>query len=688
MGFKLKLNRILLLISIFAVLLFSVSLVSASTVDTDNLTIMDDTDMVSNHIDEPIVEISNYEPYSSSNINTEELKSTGNEKNWVINQRNYKMFFDDNNVLKHEYGGQILTFDGEFTDKGVIKIDSPDTKITGRNTLFNNTAFNLKADGIMLTNLNFVCNREFSDNEGACVLVNANNVTVYNVNIDYTVPKNVTGFGIYSNGLDEGLSNVKLVNNTVKMHGNAINSGYNYGVVLTNTRDAIVSGNTIDCSLPLRAVDWSSDIYGGISMDSVAALAAGSCYNLRLSDNYVRCVVNGVAQEDPTLDTVLIYDCHNSTIERNTIIENDYFTQKGEVNYLYGLDVYLSKDVMIYGNDIHIRTTGGKEAHGTAYPVQVTGPAENVVIAFNNISSYSYGPNIGIYSQNFYGRTLLDIFSNFINVTGYASSDAWALVAGIEVQDSDDRIMNNTIIVDTVNAFQKGFNVYGISYSQTTDGDHTYNIQYNKVSTNSDYAVSLNGGGKSTVSDSIVANNILNGRKYGGNRVVSVSGGTGNVVVNNTDGSKQVRKMTSDEYSDRFKNYLKSPFKGGWLNNGGNSLAGNDDGGNSLNPGNNGNGNNNIFGNNPNNSNSQARNGDLNSTHYTYGSSGVNIAGASSSSGSGAGSSQSESSDVKSYEVTKKIDDDVNHIQVVTMIVIALILLFIGYRRKEHKEEY
>lgn len=178
MGFKLKLNRILLLISIFAVLLISVSLVSASTVDENNLTITDDTDSISNHVDDSIVEISNYEPYSSSNINTEELKSTANEKNWIINQRNYKMFFDDNNVLKHEYGGQILTFDGEFTDKGIITIDSPDTKITGRNTLFNNTAFNLKADGIMLTNLDFVCNRKFSDNEGACVLVNANNVTV------------------------------------------------------------------------------------------------------------------------------------------------------------------------------------------------------------------------------------------------------------------------------------------------------------------------------------------------------------------------------------------------------------------------------------------------------------------------------------------------------------------------------
>lgn len=46
MGFKLKLNRILLLISIFAVLLISVSLVSASTVDENNLTITDDTDSI------------------------------------------------------------------------------------------------------------------------------------------------------------------------------------------------------------------------------------------------------------------------------------------------------------------------------------------------------------------------------------------------------------------------------------------------------------------------------------------------------------------------------------------------------------------------------------------------------------------------------------------------------------------
>ncbi|MBR3209374.1 MAG: hypothetical protein IKF82_03805 [Bacilli bacterium] len=686
-----KINKFLILISIVMIILCSISFVSASTTSSDELDLSNDTDI----INQQAVEIDGDEPYSSSNIDTEELKSNDNVKNFVVNQRNFKMYFDDNNVLKHDYGGQIITFDGEFTDKGVITIDSPNTKITGRNTLFNNTVFNLKSDGIMLTNLNFVLDKEFSENEGAGVLISADNVTVYNVNIDYNVPKNVTGFGIYSNGLEEQLKNVKLINNTVNMYGNAINRGYNYGIVLTYTRDAIVSGNTINCSLPLRAVDWMAEIYGGISMDSVAGFAADSCNNLRFSNNYVKCVVNGVAQGEPTLDTVLIYACHNSTIEGNTIIENDYITKKGDVNYLYGLDLYLSNDVIIYGNNIHIRTTGGKEAHGTAYPIQITGQAENILVAFNNISSYSNGPNIGIYSQNYYGITQIDIISNFINVTGFASKHSWALVAGIEVQDSDDRILNNTIIVDTVNNFEKGFNVYGISYSQTTKGDHNYNIQYNNVSTNSDYAVALKGGGSSTVSDSIVANNILKGRKYGGNRAAYVTGGTGNVIINNTDGSKSVRKMSADEYSNQLKNYLASPFKGnglslGWLNGNGNSIAnGNgDNNGNSMGNGNNGLIKNNIIGNNPNKSKSQAKVGNLNSTQYTYGSSGVDIASASSS--SGASGSQSDAPDSKSYEVTKKIDDldDINYIQIIAMIITVLLLLIIGYRRKEHKEEY
>lgn len=686
MGFKLKLNKLFLLISIIIIVLFSVSLVSAST-DNDNLTLSDNTIIVNQNI-----EINNDESYSSSNIDTEELKST--EKNWIINQRNFNMFFDNTNTLKHEYGGQKLTFDGSFNDKGIITIDSPNTKITGRNTLFNNTVFNLKAEGIVLSDLKIVCDKEFMSNEGSCILVNSNNVTVKNNQIEYNVPHNVTGFGIYSNSQLDDISDVKLINNNVHLVGDALESGFNYGVLLRNTENAIVSGNVINCSLPLKNVDWSNSIYGSSSMDSVAVFVADSCNNLSLSNNIIHADVNGRNGGEATLDVCLIYKCHNSTIENNIITEDDYYTPKGTQNYLYGLDLYLSENVIIFGNDIHIFTTGGKNAHGTAYAIQVTGQAKNVLIAFNNISSYSNGPNIGIYSQNFFGETELEIISNFINVTGNAyTGDAppsWALVAGIEIQDSDDVILNNTIIVNTVTEFKPGQNVYGISYSQSTGGGHKYNIQYNNVSTNSQYAVSLKGS-TGAVQNSIIANNILKTSRAGGNRAAIMSSGRGNIIANNTDGSVPLKRMTADEYTNTLKNYFKSKNNGESIGFGGegHSLINN---GNSvssgLGVGNNGLVKNNIFGKNPNNSKSQSRNGNVNSTHYTYGSSGIDIA--SSSASSGTTGKSSDSDNAKSYEVTKQIKqlDEINYAQAILMILISLGLLVLGYYKKEHAEEY
>ncbi len=685
MGFKLKLNRYLLLISIFLILLFSISLISASKVDNDNLTLKNNDNLS--------IEVDNGEPYSSSNISTEELSS--DVKNWVVNQRNYKMFFDEDNVLKKEYGGQIITFDGEFTDKGTITINSANTKITGRNTLFNNTVFNLKADGIMLSNLKFVLNETYPTNEYSGIFIKANNVTVQNIIMDYNVPERGTGFGITCNkGYDE-ITDVHLINNTINYVGNFATKGYNYGIVLIRTENAKVTGNVINCQLPLRDVDWSGEIFIGSSMDSVASFVADNCNNLLLSNNSIRTIVNKRTGGSPTLDSCLIYECNNAIIQYNDIYEEDYITPKGTVNYLYGLDLYLSDYVVIYHNNIHLKTTGGKDAAGTAYPVQITGPARGIQVAFNNISSISNGPNIGIYSQNYYGSTEVGIISNFINVTGYASSHSWSLVSGIEVQDSDDIIMNNTIIVNSVNEFTPGANIYGISYSQKTGGSHSYNVQYNNVTTNGQYAVALLGG-NTRVANSIIANNILKTAHAGGNKAALITGlgNRKNIIINNTDGSFPVKKMSTDEYTSHLKNFFNPPNAGDGkgFSGEGNSFIGQNDGNSviGVGSGNNGVTKTKLFGNNPKSSYSQAKRGNINSTNYNYGSSGIDIASSSSSSGTGGSSSDTSDSNLKSYEVTKKIESpsDINYIQTILLVLTALILLIIGYRRKEEKEDY
>ena len=692
MGFKLNVNKYLILFSIVVMTLFSISLVSASAVDSDVLALADDAEI----IDQQLVGFDVNETCSSSSLPCEDLTSSEEIDNIVVNQENFTMYFDDDNVLKKEYGGSVLVFDGKFENKGTITIGSSNTKITGRQALFNNTVFNLKANGVMLTNIHFVLDREFPENDNAGILIKSDNVTVYNCTIDYNVPSEKTGFAIFSNGEDWGNEVVNIIDNTINYVGTSYGNGFNYGLLLTETFNATISGNTINCSLPLRAVDQLSGRYGGSSMDYVAALVADTCRYLRLSNNRIYADVNGVKEGEPTLDALLIYNCHDAIIENNFIKETDVITQNGNVNYLYGLDLYLSKNVIVYGNIIDMFTTGGKEAHGAAYPIQITGPAHNVSIAFNNIRSFSYGPNVGIYSQNFYGETQLSIISNIINVTGYASEHSWALVAGIEAQDSNDIILNNTIDVRSVNEFMSGYNLYGISYSQQTRGAHSYNIQFNNVTTSGDWAVALMGAQSSPVINSIIANNILKARKHGGNRAALISGGFG-TVFNNTDGSKHVKKsMTEDYYPEFFRNYLKASANRkiaidfSWISRANDDASHNskahksrfgngpNEGRSKFNISRNGDGLNLIY------TKSNFRKGIINSSYFIPGMSGVNLAGASASSGDG------DSSESIAYEIDEKdnfVSKSSDYLQLGLICVVTLLLLLVGYKRQKDNEE-
>ena len=677
-------NKILFVFSISIILLASMSLISAST--NENLTITDSAD------NDMLLEDAS-ETYSSLNVKSVQSQNDKLETepdNYVINQRNYKMYFDDTGVLKNEYGGKILTFDGTFTDKGILTINSDNTKITGRNTLFNNTGFNIKANGVMLTNLNFVLNESFTGNNNAGIYVTGDNVTIYNIDMTYNTPSDVDAIGVYS--YDN--TGFKLINSSFNYIGHAFHEGHNYPILLQYSDDAIVSGNDINSTLPLREIIYAEGFLG----DHISSFAEKKKKNLQLSDNNIYSDINyGEYQNGvkyPTLSSVLIYGCDNSSIDKNNIKIEDLYTHKNIANYLYALDIYRLNDVTVTNNNIDVFTYGGYGRDGTAYPIQITGPAYNLKVAYNYLHSVSNGPNIGIYSQNYYGSTEIDIISNFINITGKAGTDSWALVAGIEVQDSDDRILNNTIIVDTVGGYKAGDRVYGISYSQSTNGTHKYDIKYNKVTTPGPTAISLNQGTSSTTSDTNVMYNILiTGVGEGGDKAVSIGGnGANNIVRYNTNGADTIRHMSERDLPEWLRNYNNGGHGNGhgvdlsWMNNGqsnkGQGLIDGNGNGNGFNNDGNANGNNIHY------SQSDARNGDSNSTRYAWGTSGASIASASSSAGSSA-SKSSQPTESKAYEVTKQIPElkDINYIQSIIGVILVLILLIIGYRRKEQPEE-
>ena len=691
-----KVKRIALLFSIFLILLISIAAVSAVKAD-DTLSSGVNEEIVETGIgldecslnyplDESVEDNEDIVLCSDSSSNGADSKSSlkGNGKSslkdsldsvYYVDSDNLDSFFADG-FLKDDYADSILVFNGEFNDKGILDIKSSNVTIIGNNSLLKNTAFCLESNNIMLAGLNFVWNREFSDNDNAGILVLGNNCTIYNCTMDYAVPETTTGFCVYAEGSDgDKIENFTLANSTINFVGNNLRGGWDYGIFIDQVENAMVYGNNINSSLPLRAVNYAFDIFGGVSMEAVGVFVAQSCPNLTFSSNKVFSSVNGGGNTYPTLDTLVIYGCNNAKIENNDIHVEDFDSKDGKDNYLQGIDLYFSNNVTIVHNKIDMVTTGGRAGMGTAYPIQVNGPSKGVLIAYNNLTTFNYGPNCGIYSMNYYGQTQNYMISNFINVTGVASTHYWALVAGIEVQDSDDLIWNNTIIVNNIGEYNDANNIYGISYSQSTDGNHKYNIQYNNVTTNGRYAVSLSGP-KSLVVDSIIANNVLNTNKSSGNRAVRVGAGYNNTIRNNTDGVFR-NTLNPDDLPDWLKNHkglVPRIVVPRYYREGSNGSGLTDDEGNGAAPWNTGSNPNGdtVFGSNR--DTAPGFGGDA-SPSFTAAS---------------PGESGSSAADPNAYEIDEHdnvVSKSSVYLQLGLICIVALLLLLVGYKRQKDKEE-
>ncbi|MBO7713019.1 MAG: hypothetical protein J6S85_05585 [Methanobrevibacter sp.] len=649
----------------------------------------------------------------SSSYNALKDSNNGVSSNtYYVDAGNFNDFFNENQ-LKPEYANSTLVFNGSFENYGILKFYSNDTLISSINSSFYNTAFDLGASGIILSNLNIVLDEEFEDNEYAGIFIHADNVTIYNCSLTYNCPDNVTAFGIYSDGHNDDFTGLNIVNNTINLYGHGLGPDYyNYAILMRNTHDSVVYGNRIYCELPIKYILWTfRGAYGMASMDTVAAFAGDYCENLTLSNNDIHTFVNSQYMNFPTLDTVILYGCSHSLIENNSIRCEDLFTQVGHDNYLYALDLHNLNDVTVIGNNISVFTNGGMPGSGTAYPIQINGPVDHVKIAFNNLTTFNRGPNCGIYSNNYGGDTFIDIISNFINVTGDATlggaNPAYCLVTGIEVQDNGDNILNNTIIVNNLGDYRSAANVYGISYVQSIGGRHTYNIQFNNITTNGNYGVKILGNIKDSITyNSTISNNILNTHTTssvaGASTNDQVKRPDGTIVSNNTNGRLK-NNMSEDYYPDWLKDYVRNGSGRGtgdfaWMNrfldpsSNGTGFSGAV--GNGTAPWGSGNASGNRHGSHDgdvsgrgNNSESSSLRGSLNSTRVSPGLSGSSLPANPIASPSDAGSSAANPNAYEIDEHDNVVSKSSDYLQLGLICIVALLLLLVGYKRQKDKEE-
>ena len=456
-------------------LIFVISLTSVSAHD-DNVT-------------DTISEVSNETAVVSSldtvdDVSDNQVLGEGEVSGLTINitHDNVKDYFV-RGVLKSTYSDAELFISEDMDDLGILAVRANNVTIYGNNHTLRNTVFSIEADDVTLNDLVLNVTESFEDNDYAAVLLwHCDNTCIYNTVINYIAPLNGDAYGIYSEGTKyKNNRNIMIVNTTVNITGDNRAEGRVYGIRMEYSPNAVLENNTINANLPLHTVAFRGTT---ADLDSEFCLAVGisNCDNLVFNSNVVNTNVN-VRPECayPTLDAVFICDSRDCNITNNVITLIDDITYKDEANYLYALDGYRVDNLLIEGNRIRLGTAGGAYAAGTAYPIQLTGPASGVLIQHNNLYSKSNGPNIGIYSHNFNGDNYITILNNYINVTGRAGNHSWALVAGIESQDNNDIIMNNIIEIHNTGKVEWEDNIYGISYSQKTDSTHTYRVINNTV---------------------------------------------------------------------------------------------------------------------------------------------------------------------------------------------------------------
>ena len=407
----------------------------------------------------------------------------GRKTDDVVTPDNFDMFFDDDGKIKADMQFDKLIFKGEFDSLvDYLLIEQP-IVIIGDDAVLNNMGIYIVSDDVKLDKLNFTADISF----GSLIVVEGSNVNLTNLNIHYS-PGEEEGIAVDIGECDD----VCLLNSTIFFESHVPDDSVKaVAVQVVNTQNVLIDGNNITTKLPCVFVNNYDEDYFMMGSNNVNPVRLKDCSGLVFTNNNINSTTNDCTASFPTIQSIFIVGCTDSLINRNNISMVDEMTPSGMDNYMYGINFGYNTNVTFSNNIFTMFTRGGKDAAGTNYAFQ--GVQSEVIIRGNNITSKSYGPNLGIYVASMFGEgSKLLIEDNFINVTGYASpSGTWALVSGIEIQNGDAKIYNNTIYTYNVNEYDDNSYIYGISYAQWMYGTRGFDIQNNTIYTEGKYTISV-----------------------------------------------------------------------------------------------------------------------------------------------------------------------------------------------------
>ncbi len=447
----------------------------------------------------------------------------GDDDDFILTPQSFQELGLNSNLISGSYKFEGV-FDGDeffpyFSFDEGCRVDASEATFINMGIILNG---DVQINGLTMIASRYVEDEEFGQANGALIYVTNDDNILNGLTVQYAPDQDYDVYGI----VFDQANNFQLLNSIINFTGPNYGDYYEYAMKIDNCQGTnLVQGNTIIANLPILAVDYSA---GDPGLDTDRVLNTGiRDSSVDVINNKFYANVIGSDNNYPTLDCVMLERCDGVNIIGNTFNETDFITPEGEPNYLNVLDMYYSDNVLVQGNKISVETTGGSENSGTAYPIQLTGPYENVVIDGNDLYAHCGGPALGIFSQNYYGDTEILVQNNNIDITGLPTSNSWGLVSGIELQDTYARVYNNDIKTKSITGYVlDGMNIYGISYAQYLNDNHNYDIEGNTIETEGKYTIYL-----LKAQDTTVTNNYLVSHYAEGDDTVFIQQQEGNTDV-------------------------------------------------------------------------------------------------------------------------------------------------------------
>ncbi|MBQ6443459.1 MAG: hypothetical protein IJJ11_02125, partial [Methanosphaera sp.] len=363
--------------------------------------------------------------------------------------------------------GSIVTFTGEFNDKGEIYVDTEGVILSGEDATFTNTVFVLDTNYTTLRNMNINnINTDYPiSNFGKGNTITNNTITITkdegqiaaikNIASDATISNNILIVSGPANTIDFsetseadtqailllGGDNNKVINNTISVNCSGINTMYGTIEGITNSEGAtntLITQNRIN-------VTGANFNYGinclvndeNLTITENTMIITGERYcdgvqvgngvkNILITDNNITCVCinTTVLETEGAITYGVIASNMGSSESENITVNNNNIDITGTANY--AIEFYKVKDTQVNDNNI---TVNGPFSMGIAYSYSPNGVATGNTIStsgdgntpINYITEEVKQENTGIRIQN--GTQNILIENNTITTSDEALND-------------------------------------------------------------------------------------------------------------------------------------------------------------------------------------------------------------------------------------------------------------------------